>query len=377
MSRLAVAVAIATAVALVLKVLLLYGVYVFYGRYISDEFYYVPASNLLVGRMFGLNYTLPYVIEVIDVNGTPTISISVVAHGLPTLFIPLIDWRNLEHPGFAKFVFGLIYSAVGGLHGLRLTLLAVSAVAYGVFTYAVTRRYHLKGIAGVAAFLLVDRLAVHYTYLVFLDTLMVSLLLVACSMYMLGRRRMSLVFLSLSAACKMTGLLPALAFAGAEYKESRSIRKAALFVVVPALGLLLSYGINLGIASPSEIVRAVLGIATVKEFACGTPLCLFALEEPWGFITLTPPLLWLWVAVLMVKALDGERELVNRDNLALNIALLNVLFTTAVSVSRAIYVFYYLPAVSLVPVAVAELVEYLYRFRQNRVIGRLNACPQS
>lgn len=370
MNRLALVVAIATAIAVVLKVLLLYRAFVFYDMYISDEFYYVPASNLLISRILGLNYTPPYVIEVVNVNGTPTISISVVEQ-LPVLHIPLLDWRNLEHPGFAKLVYGLIYNLAGGLHGLRLTLLVASAVAYGVFAYAVTSRYRLKGVAGVAVFLLVDKLAIHYTYLVFLDTLMMLLLLVAYTMYVLGKMKLSVAFLSLSAMCKVPGLVPALAFTVAEYRRSRSVAKALPFIVAPAVSLALSYCINLVFASPSEITRAVLGAATVKEYACSTPLCLFTLEEPWGILVLTPPLLWLWLAILVVKVLAGEREIVNEENLALSIALLNMLFTVTVSASRAIYVFYYLPAVSLTPVAVATLIEYLYRLRQKRFIGRL------
>lgn len=369
MKKLAIVAAVAVAIATVLKALTLYGGLVFYDYYISDECYYVTASSLLISRLLGTNYTPPYTIDFVVVNGTTTISISVGSWRYPVIAIPVYDWRNLEHPGFAKLVYGLVHHATGSLPGLRLTLLAVSATAYGVFAYAVTRRYGIKGVLGLAVFLLIDKLAIHYTYMAFLDSLMLVFLLFALSMYTLGRYRLSLTFLSLLSACKIPGVVSALAFAGAEYRRA-GLRSAALFVSMPVLALLASYGLNLAVASPDEVARAVLGIATLKDYtSCSTPLCLFALEEPWGIVVFTPAFLWLWLAVLLVKSLDGEKELVSDRNLALNVALLNLLFTVTTAISRAIYVFYYLPAVATVPIAVAELVEHLYRFGHKQFIG--------
>lgn len=365
--------ALAVAFAVALKVLALYGGLVFCDYYISDEYYYVTASSVLISRLLNANYTPPYTVEIVATNGTMTISVSVDSPMHPVIIVPAVDWRNLEHPGFAKLVYGLIHHATGSLQGLRLTLLALSAAAYGLFAYAVVCRYRLKGVFGLAVFILVDRLAIHYTYLAFLDTLMNTMLLLACATYLLGKRRLSLAFLSLSAMCKIPGVVPAIAFAGAEYRRS-GLRSAVLFIVVPAVALVASYGINLMLATPGEIATAVLRIATLKGYtSCSTPLCLFAIEEEWGVAVLSPVLIWLWILVLFARALSGESVLIGERNLPLNVAILSILFTVATAAVRAIYVFYYLTPVALAPVAVAELVEHLYHFGCKKLVGRMNA----
>lgn len=370
---LAVAVAVATVIAL--KVFLFYRDILLHDVYISDESYYVVSSKLLTSRIFGFNYTPPYTVNLTVNNGTTTISISVGEWKYPAIGVPVYDWRNLEHPGLAKLIYGVIYIITGSLPGLRIALLLLSSIAYGVFAYAVVKKYWLHGVLALAVFLLVDKLVVHFTYLVFLDTLMITLLLLAVAAYMLGKRRISLVFLSLSAMCKIPGAVPALAFAGVEYKK-HGLKKALLFLVVPTVALIASYGINMVFASPTEVINAVRSISTVRDYtSCATPLCLFALEEQWGFLVLTPPLIWLWIILLVARSLASEKELLMEKNIVLLVSLLNILFTVVTAITRAIYVFYYLPAAALSPVAVAELVEYLYRSRRNGLIGRLRCAP--
>lgn len=358
MSRLAVLVAVAVAVVVAVKPLLVAPGVLLSPVTVSDEVYYVPAGRFLVSRLLGLNYTPPYEV-VVTAGESGTIHVNVTVHDpgvLPVNLLAVVDWRNLEHPAFAKLVYGAVLEATGGsIVSLRVALLLFSAVAYGLLAYVLVSRWRLLGVVGLAVFLIVDRLFVYFTFLVFLDTLMMAFFAVGLSLYLLGRRRGGLLALSLSAACKAPALALIVPFAIAERRRS-GLWGALAFIVAPALALLASYGLNLVFASPQELARAVLGVARIRDWACFTPVCFFAMSEQWGLMELHPPMLWLWLLLPVLLALSGRRD-VGEEYLPLFIALFNILFVTVVSLSRAVYVYYYLPAVSLTPYAVAYVAD--------------------
>lgn len=366
--KLPVIVGVVVFIVVLVKPFIIYQNTVFYGSYLSDEFYYIPAGMLLLSRITGIPYSPPYEVNISVVNGTTTISIDATRAEIPMIFLPGYDWRNLEHPAFAKLVYGVIYYLTGEQVSLfRIVLLVISSVFYGIFAYAVAKRFGLFGVAGIAMLLAVDRLTLWYSFIGFLDTLMVSFLLGAVAFYLLDMKKTSLTLLSLSAACKLPGVIPAIAFSITEYHR-KSLKNAILFLIIPALSLVASYMINLVFASFSEIIRSVTAMSMIVDVSTCTPLCLFALEENWGGIVLYPVFVWVWFGALFTKVLLNDRLFTER-NIATSIAVVYILFIVATAARRTVYVYYYLPVVALSSIAIAEILEFLYRKTKIHIQG--------
>lgn len=354
--RISLGLSVAVAVLAVAKALLLGWEAIFSTAMLGDECYYIQAAGLLVEKIAGAA-ALPYAVSIEVVNGTPTLNVEVGQEGIGFLHLCIADYRNLEHPGFAKLVYGAVLSLAGGyLPALRLFLLVASAVSYGLLAYVLAGRCGWRAVPGLAVLLVFDKLAVYLSYLAFLDTPMLVFLNCGIALYLLKRKRLSLVLLSLAAACKSTGLVLALPIALSELRGS-GLRRGLVFALVPALALGASYSINLLLASPQEVLLQVLSMLSIVGDACRSPFCLFALEEVFGGMVLYPPLLWLWFVALVLMAATGEETLFSEDRVPASVAAVNILFTMIVWLRRPVYVYYYLPAVALLPFAVAIIIE--------------------
>ncbi|MEM4787873.1 MAG: hypothetical protein QXV28_07840 [Ignisphaera sp.] len=347
---------ITVAVLAIAKALALGWEVIFSTAMLGDECYYIQASGLLMKKIIGVD-ALPYNILLDVINGTPILNVEIKQNEFGFLHLCIADYRNLEHPGFAKLVYGVVLTLAGGyLPILRLFLLIASIMSYCLLVYVLANKCGWRVIPGLAVLLIIDRLTMYFSYLAFLDTLMLVFLNCGIALYLLKKKKLSLVLLSLATACKAPGLVLALPIALSEIRGS-GFRRGLIFMLAPALALGASYSINLLLASPQEVLQQMFSMLNIVEDTCRSPFCLFALKEEFGGIILYPPILWLWFVALALMTITGEDTLFSEDRVPVSVAIVNILFTMIIWFKRSIFVYYYLPAVALIPFAIAIIIE--------------------
>ncbi|MEM1582904.1 MAG: hypothetical protein QXK89_10435, partial [Candidatus Bathyarchaeia archaeon] len=160
---------VATAVlvgALIAKSLIFSSHVLFSPRYISDEVYYVPAGKYFMYK-FGFlpEFKPPVSVTVREVGGTSIfdcIPLESEAAGI-VIHASAYNWANIEHPAFAKLVYGVLICALGKLILLRLFLLAFSSVLFAFFFYTLISEYVIFGVISISVFLLLDGVVYHFT----------------------------------------------------------------------------------------------------------------------------------------------------------------------------------------------------------------------
>ncbi|MEM2734566.1 MAG: hypothetical protein QXJ19_07400 [Candidatus Bathyarchaeia archaeon] len=354
---------VATAVlvgALIAKSLIFSSHVLFSPRYISDEVYYVPAGKYFMYK-FGFlpEFKPPVSVTVREVGGTSIfdcIPLESEAAGI-VIRASAYNWANIEHPAFAKLVYGVLICALGKLILLRLFLLAFSSVLFAFFFYTLISEYDIFGVISISVFLLLDGVVYHFTYLAFLDTLMLSLLLLSVSMFLRGNMYAAIP-LALTAASKETAVVFTIPFSIFLFLRGKR-RWALIYLFAVICACALSFALNMVAASPSQIVETIFGMSRIFDpYACKN-ICLLSLREEWGIFILYPALLWLWLAGIVIKL----REEPGRETWLLPylISLTNMAFVASASFLRSVYVFYYAPALALSPILIADLTKYFVK----------------
>ena len=335
----------------------------FSGNCVSDEVYYVSGAKFLLYKL-GLVpvFSPPIKTSIETISGTVVISVSEAGNSMLNI-LTTYDWRNLEHPALAKLLIGaLLLASSGSLVVARLVVLFFSLLAFFVLSFAVLKLRGWAGAVALGVFLLFDWTAVHFTYLLVLDTFMLMFLMLSTALFLDGRKWRSLAFLSLSVACKEVGLLASLAFAIYLYLRGRE-RDALLFFLVPVLALGASYSVNFLVASPHDVLKALSGLGVVEDpFACKLA-CFLGLRIAWGPFLFYPFFIWVWFAGMLVRIAEGRED---STLLPYFIGFLFIAGTVVISLARSVYVYYYAPVVLLSVFPLSDVVTYLKKARNRK-----------
>lgn len=354
---------------LLAKSLVFFSAFLFSPRYISDEIYYVSAGKYFMYR-FGVlpEFKPPVSVVALTINGTTVFRCTPLeseAIGI-TICALSYNWANIEHPALGKIIYGALICLLRNLILLRMAVLTFSSITFAFFFYTLISRYGLMGVVSIAVFLLLDGAVHHFTYLIFLDTLMLAFLILSVTMLLKGNR-LATIPLALAAASKEVAIIFAIPFS-LTFLLRRERALALTCFLAMAAALALSFALNLIAASPSQIIEMVIGMGRIVDpYACKYA-CLLSLREEWGMITLYPALLWLWFIGAAVKM----RERYGRDIWLLPyfVSLTNIAFVVLISLIRSVYIFYYLPALALSPVVIADIADALWRNLSKGVKGQ-------
>jgi len=333
--------------------------YILSPQLLSDETYYVTSAKYifyLVGvlRNFTLSGASPENISVENVNGTPRIHISVNLTEpvgwiqlLPN--IQLYNWLNIEHPIFAKLVYGALVITLGVIGG-RIMLLALSAISVFLFLREIVKRYRLYAVPAIIVFVALSNVYLHLMYLYFLDTFMITFLLLTMWSIMRDDHSKATIFMMLAIASKEIAiiyLVPLLIFVALKKKE----RTTLLYILSIVVGLIIGYAPYLLFTSLDSLLRSIIGMAGIKDpFACRA-LCLFDVEARWGLFKIYMiPFLWIWFALpLLIKF--AEREMMP----LYFTGIFALVVYAVISFSRSVYIYYYgfLEPLSVLPMVSA------------------------
>lgn len=359
--RLVHAIAVLLPVAVVVVKALLVPPTIFTELPISDEVYYVKVGGYVLYRLGLLRDepTMPCDIVPAHISfegDTVVLDVSLPQNASTFQLLPVPAGLGLTpvvvRPALPSLIFSLKW--VAGYAVARAVMLALSCLALATFTYALIRRYGPLSSVAVATVYAVDGLAFRLSYVMMLDSPMVSFTLLASSALMLGRRRLAILFLSLSAASKEVGLIPVAAFALYELVGRRSLRGAVVVSAAGAASLVLSYLLNVIVAPVETVVYSLLHPPITFDATC-RDLCLLQLYSEWGVFSLFTPFVWVWVVASLLRGLREKRD-DDPVNAVYATSLFVVLFVALVSTARAVYNFYYAPCVALSPIAVVDVV---------------------
>jgi len=324
--------------------------YIFSDYLVSDEVYYVTSAKYILHLLNLLPEFKPPVESTYRVeNGTILINATVNErmYGI-NLLGGEYNWLNLEHPITVKLIYALIYLPTRSVVAIRIVQLAFSAVVLFLLFKHLVSKYGLKAVTPIVLVLLLDGTYYHLTYLAFLDTLMLDVLLLGVYFVLTGRRLLGAAMIAMTPLFKEVGLV--FAFAAVLYfyllDELRIVR---VVLVASVLSVLAGYAPYLLFADPQQVLRSVgaaMGIA--DPFACKY-LCMFTLRYRWSAFDFCSAFLWIWIAGIAALALKVRRGLaVEREELLpYFISLVTVLFFSMVQFVRAVYPFYFAPVVVL------------------------------
>lgn len=349
-NKLATLLSLAFVTAILIKVL--FFSYIFSSNFIFDEVYYVTASRYIY-HLLGLYPEFHKPIEANITKSGNTIIIEASANSLPVLNIGLssYNWINIEHPILGKLIIGALLLATGdNLVLVRIILLACSLLVLFFFSRKVVLKYGSMSLVGMAIVALFDWVYYHFTYLAVLDTLMIASLLVTLYFLIDERYLTSVAFMSLSVAFKEVAMV----FAVGVFLYMtlrRKWKKSLMFLLVPLVALLASYGANAVFTDLRTVLNALTGLTLVLDpFAC-TNLCLLPLEYVWGIFKLYTPLVWIYFVGVLCLALKESKKgsLSDAEYIPYFMAFVYILFLAVVALKRAIYPFYYAPLIAMLP----------------------------
>ncbi|MEM1587282.1 MAG: hypothetical protein QXX99_07550 [Candidatus Bathyarchaeia archaeon] len=350
-------VTVALAGALLAKSLIFSSYILFSPRYISDEIYYVSAGKYFMHKLGVLpEFKPPISAGIITTNGTVTFDympLESEAVGI-SVRASSYNWANIEHPALAKIVYGALICILRNIILLRFALLIFSLVIFSLFFYTLISKYDMLGVASVAIFLLLDGVVHHLTYLAFLDTLMLALLVLSITMFLRGDKRAVIPFMFM-AASKEVAVVFAIPFSLFLFLR-REVRWALIYIFVATYACAFSFALNIVAASPFQIIETVAGMSRIIDPYTCKSACLLSLREEWGMFILHPALLWLWFPGLAVKMKERPKQDVWL--LPYFLSLTSIIFVALVSLIRSVYVFYYAPALALSPIAIADIIKY-------------------
>lgn len=336
---------------------------VFHEGYISDEMYYVPVGGRLLQALGVVKDIAPVVYNVIPasfsfINGTAVVNATLGEGGGQVHTILLFGdsqrgtpFDVVVRPALPSLVYSVRW--VAGFAVARLILMTIACTSTAVFSYVLYKRYGPAAPVIVAVVYAVDGVVFRLHYVMMLDSLMLSFLQLFAACLLSGKEKLSLVFLSLSAASKEVGAVFGIATAVYEL-ASRKPRRAVAFLLAPAAALALSYLLNVLIAPADIVVYSMMYPPIVYDDVC-RDLCLLGLYSSWGVFSLFTPFVWVWLPLSLFRWLARRGD----DDPVLAVYLVSlccILFVVLVNFVRSIYNFYYSPVVALLPAAISDIV---------------------
>lgn len=330
----------------------------FNSQYISDEIYYVSAGKYFMYKLGVLSeFKPPVLVKTVTVNGTVAFDCTPLeseAIGV-TIHAVTYNWANIEHPAFAKIIYGALIYALGKLALLRITLLIFSSIIFAFFFYTIISKYNLLGVVSIALFFALDGVVHHFMYLAFLDTLMLTFLILSITMFLRGNKY-AVLPLAFAAASKEVAVIFTIPFSLLLFIR-KEIKWVFIYFLITTCMCAFSFMLNIVAANLSQIIEVIIEMSRISDPHACKNLCLFSLRENWGMLTLYPVLLWLWFIGVVIKI--KEKSIRDVWLLPYFLSLTNISFVALVSLLRSVYIFYYVPALSLSPIIIADVTKYL------------------
>jgi 4-amino-4-deoxy-L-arabinose transferase-like glycosyltransferase len=288
------------------------------------------------------------------------------------------ELQYLEHPPLGKLLLAAGISIFGdNAWGWRL-LPAISGVAAAGLFYLIGRRLMGNRAAFLAfVFLAFETLTFNFARLAMLDTFSVTFMLLCFLLYMHNRYLLSGVALALSGLCKMTGLLGILAILVHWILVRRKqhspmtigVLLVSLFAGLVVLMPLLDFAATREWANPFDRLWSMLAAHRGLTFMDMPPDLLAAQALPWEWLTnpvgyvwpdqlvlaQISPTIWLLIIPSMIYMVN---QYVNKRTEAPLFAILWFAatyffwFFLVIATNRAAYLFYFLPSVGAVCIAV-------------------------
>jgi len=331
--------------------------------FVSDEIYYGYSGQYIYYKL-GLipSFTPPYTSSnLTSTSGNETVNINLTIDlNTPIGFVNLlganINWLNTEHPILAKLVYGLLILTLGPVYG-RFFLLAVSSIALFLFTREIVRQYKYYSIPPLLLFVALSGTYIHLTYMYFLDTLMITFLLLSVWAHLRNKKTLSMIFSALSIASKEMAILFIIPFIP-YYLKSKTTYEKTLPLISIILGLTIGYAPYLLFVPPNTLLNSIRGMTTIKDpFACQA-LCLFDIKASWALFTIIVPItLWIWLlSPLLIKETEQDIKPL------LLTGVITILAYSIIGVSRSIYVFYYAYLEVLEVIPLTQLTQLIHKY---------------
>jgi len=258
------------------------------------------------------------------------------------------SWLNTEHPIGVKFIYAVIYFFTGSAVAIRFLQLAFSLVVLFILYRHIISEYSMRAVIPLVILLLLDGTFYHFTYLLFLDTLMLNVLLLGIY-FMLKKRYSHAAFLfGLTPFFKEVAVV--FVFAVLIYLYLRDDMKSLRLALATSIAsIAVGYGTYLFFTTPQEIANSLLAITIIQDpFACES-LCLFTLRFVWSLFDFYPLYLWIWFAGIIALALKEVKGLrvTPEETLPYFVVIIYILFLALVQIKRSVYPFYFASAVAL------------------------------
>lgn len=336
---------------------------------ISDEVYYVKVAGVILYKFGVLDEVpimpvdiVPAYFSFIENESSYDVSISVPSNmqAIQLVFLPSPPPNEFPPITIRPILPSAVYTIkwlLGSFFYGRLVVLGLSLASITLFCYVLTRKYGVIAPLTIAVVYLVDGVSFRFSYMMMLDSLMLSFLILSLSFLAMNRPTLSLIFLSLSVASKEYAVVFAIAYVMYWWFGRKDIKRSITFFIVPVISVGASYLANMILVPLDKVIEGMLVHATVYDFTC-QELCLTGIYNEWGAFRLFTLFVWMWFIAIFIRYRHSSSE-DDVLSVAYLISLLNIVSVLAISFIRSVYNFYYATAVSLSAIALLDIINFI------------------